>query len=240
MFAKYVIVIFLLLLSIKNGISQSYNVKVAGKMSKIGKENRVDADILVDTINYTNLYALGPVENLRGEMIIWDNKRYIAALTDDKKPMVQKNTKNLKAIFLAYANVSKWDTLVIKDNIGSLQKLQILISKKASEKGMDTTKAFPFLMYARVAYGKGHIMFKDTTEKVLNAAVLKAAKNINSFEGIDARMLGFYSQNHQTVFTPQGSFIHIHYLLSNKYQAGHLDEIIFDPQTPIRLLIPKL
>lgn len=209
-------------------------------MSKIGKENRVDADILVDTINYANLYVLGPVENLRGEIIIWNNKRYIAALTDDKKPMVQKNTKNLKAIFLAYANVSNWDTLVIKDNISSLQQLQILISKSASKNGIDTSTAFPFLIFARVAKGKGHIMFKDTTEIIMNAEVLKAAKNINTFEGIDARMLGFYSQNHQTIFTAQGSFVHIHYLLSNKFQAGHLDEIIFDPQTPIRLLIPKL
>ena len=52
-------------------------------------------------------------------------------------------------------------------------------------------------------------------------------------------MLGFYSQKHQGIFTSMDSYLHIHYLLSNKYQAGHLDEVVFDKATPIRLLIPK-
>lgn len=218
---------------------QTYGVNVVGKMTKIGKEHKVDAEVLVDTIGYNHLYALGPVENLRGEIIIWDNKRYVAALTEEKAPTLLKNINNLKAIFLVYANVKLWDTLLIREEISSIQQLQDVIGKVANNNGVDTNIAFPFLIFGKIESGKGHIMYKDTTSNEVNAEVLKSAKNINAFSGIDARMLGFYSKNHKGVFTNPDSFIHIHYLLSNKYQAGHLDEVVFDPKSTIKLLIPK-
>lgn len=86
-------VLILIFFSITSVYAQSYGVKVAGKMSKIGKENRAGAAILVDTIKYSNFYALGPVDHWRGEIIIWDYKRYIAALSDDKKLMVLNNVE---------------------------------------------------------------------------------------------------------------------------------------------------
>jgi hypothetical protein len=81
-------------------------------MRKIRQDKQVDASILIDTIKAKNLYALGPVENLRGEIIVWNNNAFVAALTEDKQPYVQKNVKDLKAIFLVYAaatNTNKLD-----------------------------------------------------------------------------------------------------------------------------------
>lgn len=219
--------------------AQHNPVRVIGKMSKIGKEFNLNAEVSIDTIVSNHLYALGPVENLRGEIIIWDNKKYVAALTEEKQPMLLKNVKNLKAIFMVSSIVKSWDTLLIIEKIGSIQQLQVMVGNMAAQNGIDTNIAFPFLLIGKVKSGKGHIMFKDTSSKEVNAEVLKAAKNINTFSGIDARMLGFYSKNHKGVFTHSDSFVHIHYLLSNRYQAGHLDEVEFESNSTIKLLIPK-
>ncbi len=203
--------------------AQSYDVKVVGRMSKIGKDFNLAPEILIDTIAAKNLYALGPVENLQGEIIVWDNKRYVATLTDDKKPMVNKNIKNLKAIFLVYSNVEKWDTLLIKVNVNSLVDLQNLVENEAIKYGIDTSKAFPFLIFGKANHGNGHIMFLDNLNQIPNAETIKFAKNSFSFKTIDLRLLGFYSKHQLDIFTHQNSFFHVHHLLSNRYQAGHLD-----------------
>ena len=219
--------------------AQGNLVKYSGKMSKIGQERRVDAEILVDSIKGKHLYAVGPVEDLRGEIIVWDSKPFVAAVTEDKKPYLQKNVKPLKAIFLVYADVQQWDTLVLRNKISSLDDLQKTITEAAYQHGTDTMSAFPFLLFGKVKEGSGHIMFKDSSVKTITPDALKAANYTNTFNNQFAQMLGFYSQHHQTIFTHHDSFLHIHYRMANKYQAGHLEMISFDESEPIKLLLPN-
>lgn len=214
-------------------------VQYNGKMSKIGREGRVDAAIMVDSINAKNLYAIGPVENLRGEIFVWDSKPFVAAITEEKEPYVQKKVKNLKAVFLVYADVAHWDTIMLTQKINSINELEKAITRAAFQHGTDTSSAFPFLLIGRVKEGSGHIMYKDTAITTITPAVLKEAKYFNTFSNQKAQMLGFYSQHHQTIFTHHDSFIHIHYRMWNKYQAGHLDLVSFDESEPIKLLLPR-
>jgi acetolactate decarboxylase len=221
------------------GVSQAQVVKYSGSMSKIRQQNRVDAEILLDTIAAANLYAIGPVEDLRGEIMVWDNNTFVAALTEDKKPLVQKNVKNLKAIFLVYADVKEWDTMIVNEHqIRSMSNLETFITRMAFSKGLDTASAFPFQIFARAKQGSGHIRYKDTSVKLITPEILDRSTYINSFTDQYIQMLGFYSQHHQTIFTHHDSFVHIHYRLRNKYQAGHLEELHLDPNYPIKLLFP--
>jgi acetolactate decarboxylase len=219
--------------------TQETQVKYSGKMSKIGQEKRVDAAIMVDSIKGQHLYAIGPVENLLGEILVWDSKPFVAAITEDKKPYLQKNVKSLKAIFLVYADISQWDTILLSDKISSLTDLEKTITKAAYRHGTDTTTAFPFLIFGKVKEGSGHIMYKNSSVKEITPATLKDANHKNSFSNQYAQMLGFYSQQHQTIFTHHDSFLHIHYRMANKYQAGHLDIASFDETEPVKLLLPR-
>ena len=221
------------------GYAQESLVKYSGKMSKIGQEKRVDAAIMVDSIKGEHLYALGPVENLRGEILVWDSKPFVAAITDDKKPYLQKNVNSLKAIFLVYADISQWDTILLSNKISSLKDLEKTITKAAFQHGTDTSTAFPFLIFGKVKEGSGHIMYKNSSVTDITPSTLKDANHKNSFSNQYAQMLGFYSQHHQTIFTHHDSFLHIHYRMANKYQAGHLDMVSFIESEPIKLLLPR-
>ncbi len=220
--------------------SDAQLVKYSGTMRKIHQDKQVDASILIDTIKANNLYALGPVENLRGEIIVWNNNAFVAALTEDRQPYVQKNIKNLKAIFLVYADVEQWDTIFLRDSrINSMSELENFITISAHNHNLDTSTSFPFQIYTRALRGKGHIMFKDTAVKEITPEVLEKARTENSFTDQYIQMLGFYSQHHQSIFTHHDTYLHIHYRLRNKYQAGHLEELQIDPNYPIKLLLPK-
>lgn len=213
-------------------------VRYQGKMSKIHQEKRFDAEIMVDTIQAKHLYALGPVENLRGEIIVWDNQPFVAAITTTGEPYLLKNVKNLKAIFLVYADIPKWDTIAITERPFSMDDLQNTITKVANQHGTDTNTAFPFIILGKVKQGSGHILFMDTTIKKITSNTIKEATYINSFKDQNAQMLGFYSQHHQSIFTHHDSYLHIHYRLGNKYQAGHLQEVAFETSAPLHLLLP--
>jgi acetolactate decarboxylase len=210
-----------------------------GKMSKIRQEGRVDAAVLIDTILTTNMYAVGPVKDLLGEIIVWKGRAFVAGLTEDtRESFVKKDVKNLEAVFLVYADVPRWDTIILLQDIASIQELQKAITAAAIKHGTDTTTAFPFLLHGKVKSGSGHIMFKDSNVTTISSETLAQAKHINTFNNQRAQMLGFYSQHHQGVFTHHDSFLHIHYRMWNKYQAGHLDEVVFDSAVPLKLLLP--
>ena len=235
---KFFFSLFLFISILNAAFAQKMLVSVAGKRSKIFEQRQLDASILIDTIKANHLYGLGPVENLQGEILVWNNNAFVTAIDPDNNPLIMKNVTGLKAIFFVYSDVAKWDTIRVTEKINSLPELQKIIKNKAYQHGRDTLSAFPFLLLGTIAKGKGHIM--SNGEKVLDVTprLLKEASRIHLFNNEQVQMLGFYSVKHQGVFTHYGKFIHIHYqLINKKNQIGHLDDVSFDSSMPIELLL---
>jgi acetolactate decarboxylase len=213
-------------------------VNSAGAMMKI-RQGDLSAAVMLDTLPQGHLFAIGPVENLQGEILVWDGRPFKAAMMPDRKqPFVEKAPDNLKAIFLVYANVPAWDTVVIREPVPDMATLEKLVGQYAHQHGTDTSKAFPFLMFGRIAKGLGHIQMLDSATTKITPTVGDDAKVFLQVENQRSQFVGFYSHHHQRIFTHHDSFIHIHYRLYTKYHAGHLDEVAFDKMEPVRLLLP--
>nr|MCU0388190.1 hypothetical protein [Chitinophagaceae bacterium] len=177
----------------------------------------------------------------RSEILVWNGKVFRAGvLKETGKPYVEKDVKNMKAVFLVWANVPLWDTLLVEESISTIKQLEQTIGKMAHHHGTDTSKPFPFLLFGKLQKGKGHIMDKDPSIKVATAGTAEEAKEYFPIDGEKVQLVGFYSHHHQRVFTHHDAFIHIHYRTYSKYHAGHLDEASFEPGEPIRLLLPKM
>jgi acetolactate decarboxylase len=229
----------LLLLWVLTSIkAQTKSVQYSGSMQQMKQKNGLQASIMVDSLNLKNLYALGPVEYLQGEIIVWNGLPMVAAINKNKEPYLKKNVHPLKAIFLVYAKVDKWDTLHLSTPITSMQSLQKTIAYQAALKGIDTTQAFPFLLIGKIKSGVGHIMYAHLP--ILNSDSIAQAKYIQPIHQQFAQLLGFYSQHHQNIFTHSNNYLHVHYRLGNKYQAGHLDEVAFEETNSIELLLPNI
>lgn len=233
---KKIIFAFLLLYSIPKLQAQNIKVLYNGSMQQIKEPNGLKASILVDTLNKKNLYALGPVEFMQGEIIVWNGLPMVAAIDNNKQPFLKKDVHPLKAVFLVYAHVEKWDTIPLTTPITSMQSLQNTVAYEAALKGIDTTKAFPFLLMGKIKSGIGHIMY--AMPALANNNHIMSAKYTQPIQQQYAQLLGFYSQHHQNIFIHSNSYVHIHYRLGNKYQAGHLDEVAFDGTYATQLLLP--
>jgi acetolactate decarboxylase len=223
----------------KTNCQARIKVNFAGAMMKI-RQGDLSAAVLLDTLPQAHLFAIGPIENLQGELLVWDGKPFKAAMMPDRKqPFVEKAPANLKAIFLVYANVPAWDTVIIREPVPDMATLEKLVGQYAHRQGTDTSQAFPFLLFGKIAKGLGHIQMLDTAATKITPTVGDDAKVFLPIENQKAQFVGFYSHHHQRVFTHHDSYIHIHYRLYTKYHAGHLDEVAFDKGEPVRLLLPR-
>lgn len=195
-------------------------VKVAGAMKNIMMKGDLSAHINVDTMDKTNLYALGPAAGLKGEIIVLDGKVY-TTLADGKK---LKNTENEVpgAAMLVYSHVPKWKASTVEVTVNSYAELESLVEKTAAANGIDTDKPFAFKLSATPQKTMYHVIdWKQGVEHTMenHKQFAYAGKMVNS----PVTMLGFYSRHHQGIFTHHTTFMHVHVLNNKTKTVGHLD-----------------
>ena len=91
-------------------IAQHLNneVKIIGEMKNVMWKGQLYGNINLDTISKkTNLFGLGPVEYLAGEILIIDGKPYKSSVVSDTEMKVEE-TYHIKAPFFASANIENW------------------------------------------------------------------------------------------------------------------------------------
>ena len=99
-------------------------VKIVGQMKNVMWKGQLFGTINLDTItNKTNLYGLGPVEYLAGEILIIDGKSYKSTVTSDSTMKVEE-TYDIKAPFFGYANILEWTEQTLPDSIQTIQQLE--------------------------------------------------------------------------------------------------------------------
>src|SRR5690554_8153925 len=100
------------------------SINIVGQMKDVMWQGKLYGNINLDTIaNKTNLYGLGPVEYLAGEILIIDGKSYKSTVTSDTTMKVEE-TYDIKAPFFGYANISKWTEQSLPDSIQTIQQLE--------------------------------------------------------------------------------------------------------------------
>src|SRR5690606_33555184 len=104
-------------------------VRIIGEMKNVMWKGELDGNIHLDTIaNKTHLYGLGPVEYLRGEILIFDGKAYRSSVLTDTAMQVEE-TYDLKAPFFAYANISHWREQALPDSVQTIPQLEQYLDK---------------------------------------------------------------------------------------------------------------
>ena len=200
-------------------------VKYVGAIKQVKKEGRLEATIYLDSISdKANLFALGPVENLQGELMILDGESYVSEVNSQGMNTV-KTSYVVGAPFLVYCNVNIWNEFNLERSIDNLQELQNEIGKLAQANGFDLQTAFPFKVSGVINNAKYHVIWKDLKVKEHSPEIHKNSKVFYPLSAEPVDILGFYSQNHAGIFTHHDSFIHAHVINADRTKMGHLDEI---------------
>lgn len=195
-----------------NAVGAMRDVKWKGQLQGI-----IDLDSLKDR---SGLYGLGPLAYLKGEIVIDDGEAFISRVTSDSTMEVE-NTFTASAPFFVYSMVDAWDESELPANIRTLQELEKYIEKQASPYG----GPFAFKITGRITYASIHVQNLPDGTTVSSPEEAHQGQVSYRIKDREAKIIGFFSKNHQGVFTHHDSFIHTHLITHDHQMMGHVDEL---------------
>lgn len=209
-------------------------VKIVGEMKNVMWKGQLYGNINLDTIaNKTNLYGLGPVEYLSGEILIIDGKSYKSTVTSDTTMNVEE-TYEIKAPFFGYANISKWKEQTLPDSIQTIQQLEPYLDKTTKS----APRPFMFKLSGTVEQATIHIVNLPKGSKISSPAEAHKGQISYKLKDEQSEIIGFFSTEHKAILTHHDTFLHMHLVTTDRQKMGHLDEVLFKKGT-IKLYLPN-
>jgi acetolactate decarboxylase len=208
------------------------DVKVVSAMKNVMWKGELGAAINLDTIsNKKGLYGIGPETYLTGELLINDGKSYVSKVLSDSTMIVQK-TFDTAAPFFVYANVNDWEIIDLPKEIKNIKDVELLIDQKTK----DRKRPFAFKLIGKVESAIIHIQNLPPGTAVSSPAEAHQGQVNYSLGSEEVEIIGFFSTEHQAVFTHHDTYVHLHLMTKDESKMGHLDKVVFDK---MKLYLPK-
>lgn len=226
---------FLMFATFPSNAQESTNsVEVVGQMRNVMWKGELSGIFDLNTIaNKTDLYGLGPVEYLAGEILIVDGKAYKSTVVSDTKMKVEE-TFNIKAPFFAYANISAWKKSTLPDTVQTIQQLEEYLDKLTET----SNRPFVFKLAGKVDQATIHIVNLPKGSKVSSPDDAHVGQTSYELKDESSEIIGFFSTAHKAIFTHHNTFLHMHLITSDRKKMGHLDKALFKKGT-MTLYLPK-
>ena len=199
-----------------------------GEVHKVMRDGDLtDNAFLSELTHAEHLYAIGPVSQLDGEITVIDGKCYIAQSDSSNNVTVQEDC-SLKAPFLVYGYFPAWIPVDFKRKIRTRQDLARSMTEILIENGFITEDPSAIIIEAKVDSLDYHIVKKDR----------------NDFKGTlrdqNVMLMGFYSKNHEGVFTHKGQNLHLHFLSADQKASGHVDDFVIQEGARLKIRLPYM
>lgn len=217
----------------------TFQVSHAGALRNFMMHNDLSSQIRLDSLQgREHLFGLGARAGLQGELLIWDNE-ILNAQAQEGAVNLSQNWRDSAAL-LVYSTVPQWSSLSL-ENAQNKDSLAHSIPIIAAQQGLDTSKAFPFRLEGEVERLSWHVVDWDASDSIHSHEKHRQSGAYGREQAIQAEVLGFYSQQHQGIFTHHSSPLHMHYRLrgdQGSWQGmGHVDALTTRPG--LRLFLPQ-
>lgn len=227
---KYCIALLILALTHRHCVlnAQPANtVRVVGEMRNVMWKGELSGNIYLDTIaKKKDLYGLGPLENLAGEIVIVDGKAYKSTVVSGTSMKVEE-TYDIRAPFFGYANIPKWTYRSLPDTVRTIGDLERYLDATTK----DHARPFMFRLIGTVEKAKIHIVNLPEGSTVRSPAEAHEGQVTYHLANAQSEIIGFFSTQHKSIFTHHDTFIHMHLITTDRQSMGHLDEMLIKKGT---------
>lgn len=207
-------------------VSSPYTLETAGSMhATIMEGDRSAKKALIDFQGTENIYAVGPIEDLRGEITIVKSRPMLATVTPEGVLEIEESF-GAGASFLVWSEVEAWKEEALPANVRTLDALETYLTQRASDEGLQD--AFPFLVTGMAENIRFHVLNAQAGATV-EPGMASHKQTQAHFEAGPApvTLVGFYSTVHQGVFVHKGALSHIHFISDDESQSGHVETFKF-------------
>jgi acetolactate decarboxylase len=213
--------------NVQPSTSIKQEVKVVGAMRNVMRKGELFGTIALDTINNkTNLYGLGPLEYLKGEILVVDGKCYLSRVGKNDS-LVMEESYNAKAPFFVYSNVQQWSEQKLPETVTDIGQLEAYIDSLMK----NDTIPFTFKIKATIDSAEIHIV--NLPEGTIVHSPEEAHQNQKNYmlNNEPVMLVGFFSRKHQAIFTHHDTFMHVHLINDSKTKMGHVEKVFFNKNT---------
>jgi len=213
-----------------------YRLRFIGAQRETIMNGKLAAAIDLRTLaNAPHLYAIGPLEQLRGEVTIVDSRPSLARVNTAGAVAVSENY-DAGVPFLVWAEVGAWHDLPIPPDVRSFADLEAFVPRAAQSAGLDPQKPLPFMLRGHQKHIEFHVLNR-IGDPPHNMEQHKKIQATFELENVDAAIVGFHSTRHRGVFTPMDSAIHIHFQTPDNRTSGHIQKLQLG--TGLMLSLPR-
>ena len=239
-FYSRIIVLFSLIvfaLSCKTGTRQDNlsTIKSIGYIDTIMTGN-YDQKFSLDSISgLKNLFALGAMDSLAGEIQIFDSQSYNSITVGDSIRILNSDTI-VNSALLVYAQVADWQQLEVPLSVANMEALVGFIEY---DEDLQTIGEEPFLFLIEgvVEQLDWHVINKPQHSKSQKGMDHMQHATRGSLDEVEVEILGVYSRQHEGVYTHKGIPVHMHFRTVDGLLAGHVEDLELGPDMILK--VPK-
>jgi len=201
-----------------------YELWFVGAQRETMAQGRLSAILDLRTLaSEPDLYGIGPIEQLRGEVTIINSHSALASIGTDGKVRVRESFET-GVPFFVWSKVPVWRPVPVSGEVRTFEDLERFIPQIGAGVGLDPDKPLPFLLSGRADLIEFHILHR-TGEGSYSFDMLKQIQI--PFVGLreEAVVIGFYSTKHRGIFTPADSNIHLHFQTPDNTSSGHVTNL---------------
>lgn len=201
----------------------SSSIEVVGQMRDVMWKGDLTGKISTDSLNHLNAYGLGPIENLKGEIILLEGQTFISKVIDSNTHQVTQ-VNSAKAPFFVYSNESHLNSISVGPAELSLKSIEELIDSL-------------YFDYDNPLLVRIDGVFENLTIHSVNLPMGSSVTSPNeahegltqySYKNMSGTIVGFFSRKHQAIFTHHDSYFHAHFISDDRNIMGHLDFVSFN------------
>jgi acetolactate decarboxylase len=213
--------------------TKSWRVEWFGSQGDFISGKAEEAVSLERFADLESLYAVGPLEQARGEVSIYDSIPLISQVQGGQVDVTIDFYRH--AAFLVYAIVEDWRRVTVPEPIETEQQLENQLVAWAVTSGIDVDQPFAFLLNGLVAQATFHVLCNRGRGRY-NAELHEKSKVRFPIANESVEVVGFYSRHHRGIFTPRDSNFHMHVRTLDNRFSGHLE--VFNWEHGVMLYLP--
>jgi acetolactate decarboxylase len=221
----FVLISFSALFISCNRPQQSSSIEVVGQMRDVMWKGDLTGKISTDSLNHPNAYGLGPIEYLKGEILLFEGQTFSSKVIDSVTHQVTQ-VNSIKAPFFVYSKESDLNTISVAPSELSLQSTEELIDSLY----LDYDK--PVLVRIDGVFQDLTIHSVDLPEGNSVSSPEEAHKGLTKYhyQSLSGSIVGFFSRKHKAIFTHHDSYFHAHFISDDRSVMGHVDSVFFNSE----------
>ncbi|MEO8590236.1 MAG: acetolactate decarboxylase [Flavobacteriales bacterium] len=204
--------------------AQNGPVIATGAMRNTMFNGQLAGLISLDSLGRPGTFGIGPVEYLRGELLVLDGEVFRSTAQGDSAMKVEIAPAT-RAPFFVHQHVEQWTEVSLPPTVIDLASLDTYLTEHYGSLG----QAFAFRLIGDFSAIDVHIV--DVVPGTVINGPDDAHRENKHFHLHDraAEVIGFFSTEHKAVFTHHDTNIHVHAITVERDLMGHVEEIRFDP-----------